>query len=154
MHFTGGGGNKIKAKKEKPWVRISSFLFLPLALAFSSPTFLRRDTPENLKQDLKNCNHNFQWPLIHSGMSDLQRYPLNFCYIKDLVDIIYIARNKCQITARVYTSTNSTVYTVTSRLPATRTQYSAIRIRVFTSSLAGQLYKEYRCKSEFGHSSL
>ena len=67
-------------------------------------------------------------------MSDLQRYPLNLCLIKDFVDIlIYIAREiKCKKT-RECTLTRGE-YSVHYNLESPGTRSSAI-----------QIYKPYRC---------
>ena len=68
-------------------------------------------------------------------MSDLQRFRLNLFSIKDFVDILFVKREiKCQETARVYTSTESTVYNVHCNLKSPGTQSSAIQIKVSTLS--------------------
>ena len=77
-------------------------------------------------------------------MSDLQRFRLNLFSIKDFVDILFVKREiKCQETARVYTSTESTVYNVHCNLKSPGTQSSAIQIKVSTLSLSGQMFKWY-----------
>ena len=62
---------------------------------------------------------------VLSGVSDLQRYPLNFCSIKEFVDILfYTAKCKKPATALVYTSTECTVYTVISSIRALHSIFS------------------------------